>query len=75
MPKHSGVKFHRELQKDKQALEDSRSDCDRPCPGRIGQTDFEEMTMSGPGIYLEKPVRPGSYVSAVCKLLGVEDAN
>jgi hypothetical protein len=30
--------------------------------------------MSGPGIYLEKPVRPASYVAAVRKLLGIEAA-
>jgi len=30
------------------------------------------MTMSGPGVYLEKPVSPSSYVTAVRKLLGME---
>ena len=30
------------------------------------------MTMSGPGVYLEKPVRPNSYVTAVRRLLGME---
>jgi hypothetical protein len=29
--------------------------------------------MCGPGVYLEKPVRPDSYVSAVRRLLGMEN--
>jgi hypothetical protein len=37
-----------------------------------GKADFEEMTMSGPGVYLEKPVRPATYVGAVRRLLGIE---
>jgi len=28
--------------------------------------------MSGPGVYLEKPVKPENYVAAVKKLLGLE---
>lgn len=28
--------------------------------------------LSGPGVYLEKPVSPSSYVSAVLRLLGME---
>ena len=74
MPRHSGIKFFREIQKD-------------PLLGRIpvltvtghardelGKADFEEMTMSGRGVYLEKPVRPASYVGAVCRMLGIENA-
>jgi len=39
----------------------------------LGGPDFEEMTMRGPGVYLEKPVHPGAYVSAVRALLGIEN--
>ena len=38
----------------------------------LGRADFEEMTMSGPGVYLEKPVHPDTYVAAVRRLLGIE---
>jgi hypothetical protein len=40
----------------------------------MGKADFNEMTMSGRGIYLEKPVRHDSYVSAVRSLLGIPAA-
>jgi len=38
----------------------------------LGKADFKEMTMSGPGVYLEKPVSKVKYVAAVRKLLGLE---
>lgn len=75
MPKHSGVKLHRDLQKGKQFSKIPILVVTGHARDELGKTDFEEMTMSGPGIYLEKPVRPSSYVSAVCKLLEVEDPN
>ena len=31
--------------------------------------------MSGPGIYLEKPVKPASYVANVRQMLGMPDEN
>ncbi|HUB81782.1 MAG TPA: response regulator [Bryobacteraceae bacterium] len=74
MPRHSGVMLHRELQKDKQLSKIPVLVVTGHARDDLGRTDFEEMTMSGPGIYLEKPVRPGSYVSAVCKLLGIDEA-
>lgn len=75
MPKHSGVMLHRELQKDKRLSKIPVLVVTGHARDDLGRTDFEEMTMSGPGIYLEKPVRPSSYVSAVSKLLGVENPN
>jgi response regulator RpfG family c-di-GMP phosphodiesterase len=42
----------------------------------MGQRDLEEIladsTMSGPGIYLEKPIRPEAYVNNVKRILGLE---
>jgi len=75
MPRHSGVKLHRELQKDKQLSKIPVLIVTGHARDELGRTDFDEMTMSGPGIYLEKPVRPGSYVSAVSKLLGMDKPN
>ena len=40
----------------------------------LGKSDLEELTMSGPGIYLEKPVKPVNYVANVRKMLGMEMA-
>jgi CheY-like chemotaxis protein len=72
MPRHSGAKFYRELQKDKALHHIPVLIVTGHARDEMGRADFDEMTMSGPGIYLEKPVRPKSYVSAVRKLLGME---
>ena len=72
MPKHSGVKFYRELQKDKTLSKIPVLTVTGHARDELGKADFEEMTMSGSGVYLEKPVSPHSYVSAVRKLLGME---
>ena len=72
MPKHSGGKFYRELQKDKTLSKIPVLTVTGHARDELGKADFEEMTMSGPGVYLEKPVSPHSYVSAVRKLLGME---
>ena len=34
--------------------------------------NLKELTISGAGIYLEKPVKPHNYIAAVKKLLGME---
>lgn len=72
MPRHSGAKCYHELQKDRKLSKIPVLIVTGHARDDMGKADFEEMTMSGPGIYLEKPVRPASYVSAVSKLLGVE---
>ena len=72
MPRHSGAKFYRELQKDKDLHKIPVLVVTGHARDEMGKADFDDMTMSGPGVYLEKPVRPGSYVSAVRKLLGME---
>ena len=73
MPKHSGAKLYRELQKDKHLSKIPVLIVTGHARDELGRTDFEELTMSGPGVYLEKPVRPVSYVAAVCRMLGVEN--
>jgi CheY-like chemotaxis protein len=72
MPRHSGAKFYRELQKDKRLCKIPVLIVTGHARDETGKADFEEMTMSGPGVYLEKPVRPATYVAAVRRLLGVE---
>jgi CheY-like chemotaxis protein len=72
MPRHSGARLYRELQKDKKLSKIPVLIVTGHARDDLGRTDLEEMTMSGPGVYLEKPVRPPSYVAAVRKLLGIE---
>ncbi len=72
MPRHSGAKFYRELQKDKALRRIPVLIVTGHARDEMGRADFEELTMSGPGVYLEKPVRPAAYVAAVRKLLGME---
>jgi CheY-like chemotaxis protein len=74
MPEHSGAMFQRKLQKNiwwsripvLVVTGHARDD--------MGQADFKELTMSGPGIYLEKPVKPINYVSAVRQLLDMNES-
>jgi CheY-like chemotaxis protein len=72
MPKHSGAKFYRQLQKDRKLSRIPVLIVTGHARDELGRADFEEMTMSGPGVYLEKPVRPAAYVAAVRRLLGME---
>lgn len=74
MPRHSGVKFYRQLQKDAALAKIPVLTVTGHARDELGKADFEEMTMSGPGVYLEKPVRADAYVSAVCRMLGIEEA-
>lgn len=72
MPRHSGARFHRELRRDRELSKIPVLIVTGHARDETGKADFEEMTMSGPGVYLEKPVRPATYVAAVRRLLGVE---
>jgi CheY-like chemotaxis protein len=72
MPRHSGARFYQALQKDKQFSRIPVLIVTGHARDDMGRADFEEMTMSGPGVYLEKPVHPDTYVAAVRRLLGME---
>jgi CheY-like chemotaxis protein len=74
MPRHSGARFYHDLQKDKALAKIPILIITGHARDDLRKADFDEMTMSGPGIYLEKPVRPASYVAAVRKMLGMEAA-
>lgn len=72
MPKGSGAKFHRELKKIPELAKIPVIMVTGHARDDQGKPDFDELTMSGTGVYLEKPVKPASYVSAVCKMLGID---
>jgi DNA-binding response OmpR family regulator len=72
MPRKSGVKFYRELQKDSRWSGIPVLVVTGHARDELGRADLKELTMSGPGVYLEKPVKPQNYVAAVKKLLGME---
>lgn len=72
MPRHSGVQFYQSIQKDKLFSKIPVLIVTGHARDDLGRADFEKMMMSGLGVYLEKPVRPGTYVAAVCQLLGIE---
>lgn len=72
MPHHSGTRCYHDLQKDKRLAGIPVLIVTGHARDQLGRADFEEMVMSGPGIYLEKPVRPESYVAAVRQLLRIQ---
>lgn len=73
MPRHSGAKFYHALQKERLYSRIPVLIVTGHARDDLGKADFEEMTMSGPGVYLEKPVHPDTYVAAVRRLLGMEE--
>lgn len=74
MPRHSGARFYHDLRRDHALSRIPVLIVTGHARDELGRADFEEMTLSGPGIYLEKPVSPATYVSAVRRILGLETA-
>jgi CheY-like chemotaxis protein len=72
MPRHSGARFYRDLRKDHALSRIPVLIVTGHARDELGRADFEEMSLSGPGVYLEKPVTPETYVSAVRRMLGLE---
>ena len=72
MPKKSGAKFYRELTKTKEWAKIPIIIVTGHARDDMGKADLKELTMSGPGIYLEKPVKPDNYVAAIKKVLGMD---
>lgn len=72
MPGKSGVMFHRELVRNKEWAKIPIIIVTGHARDEIGKADLKELTMSGPGIYLEKPVKPDNYIAAIKKILGME---
>jgi DNA-binding response OmpR family regulator len=72
MPKKSGAKFHRELVKNKEWAKIPILIVTGHARDDLGKADLKNLTMSGPGIYLEKPVKPDNYIAAIKKLLNMD---
>ena len=72
MPKKSGAKFYHDLNKNKKYNKIPVLIVTGHARDDLGRADLKELTMSGPGIYLEKPVSPPKYVAAVKSLLGLD---
>jgi two-component system alkaline phosphatase synthesis response regulator PhoP len=72
MPKKSGAKFHRELSKHKTWSKIPIIIVTGHARDDLGKSDLKELTMSGPGVYLEKPVKPHNYIAAIKKILKME---
>jgi DNA-binding response OmpR family regulator len=72
MPRKSGVMFYREMMKRKEWRGIPVLIVTGHARDQLGKADLRELTMSGPGIYLEKPVKPENYIAAIKKLLGME---
>ena len=72
MPKKSGAKFHRELTKNREWAKIPVMIVTGHARDDLGKADLKELTMSGPGVYLEKPVKPDNYVAAIKQMLGMD---
>jgi CheY-like chemotaxis protein len=74
MPGGSGIKFHREIKKNAAWSQIPVLVVTGHARDDLGKADFTEMTISGPGVYLEKPVTAETYVNAIRKILGIKDS-
>jgi CheY-like chemotaxis protein len=72
MPKKSGAKFYRELTKKKEWSNIPIIIVTGHARDELGKADLQELTMSGPGIYLEKPIKPKNYVAAIKQILHLD---
>ena len=72
MPKKSGAKLYRELSKNKEWSKIPVIIVTGHARDDLGKADLKELTMSGPGVYLEKPVKPNNYIAAIKKILKME---
>ena len=72
MPKKSGIKFYRELATNPAWASIPVLVVTGHARDELGRADLRELTMSGPGIYLEKPVKPHNYIAAIKRLLKMD---
>ena len=76
MPNRSGPRLLYELRKDKELSRIPVLIVTAHAKTDMGKSDLENImadsVMSGPGVYLEKPVRPAAYVRHVKEALGIE---
>jgi len=74
MPKKSGARFYRELSKNKSWSKIPVIIVTGHARDDLGKSDLKELTMSGPGVYLEKPVKPINYIAAIKNILGLDSS-
>ena len=72
MPKKSGAKLYHELSKKKEWSKIPIIIVTGHARDDLGKADLKELTMSGPGVYLEKPVKPNNYIAAVKNILKMD---
>jgi CheY-like chemotaxis protein len=75
MPGKSGAKLYRDIIKNRAWSKIPVLIVTGHARDDLGRSDFRELTMSGPGVYLEKPIKPESYVAAVKQILGIETSD
>lgn len=77
MPRKSGQKLLYELRQDKELSRIPVLIVTAHAQDELGKGDLEDILesrmISGPGTYLEKPVKPLDYVRSVQRALGVEE--
>ena len=77
MPKKSGHKLLHELRRDKKLSRIPVLIVTAHAQDELGAGDLQEImdnrVISGPGVYLEKPVKPLDYVRAVQRALGIPE--
>ncbi len=76
MPRKSGIKFLYEMRHNKEWSRIPVVIVTGHARDEMGKSDFEEIfsgkTITGPQVYLEKPVKPKDYVDMVKRQLGIE---
>ncbi|MBU8934336.1 MAG: response regulator [candidate division Zixibacteria bacterium] len=72
MPKKSGARFYHDLSRNPKWANIPIIIVTGHARDESGRSDLKELTMSGPGIYLEKPVKPDNYIAAVKNILGMD---
>jgi CheY-like chemotaxis protein len=77
MPRKSGHKLLYELRRDKELARIPVVIVTAHARDDLGQSALEDVmanrVISGPGVYLEKPVKPLDYVHCVQRALGIEE--
>ncbi len=72
MPRKSGVRFYRDMARNKTWAKIPIMIVTGHARDDLGKADLKELTMSGPGIYLEKPVKPDNYIAAIKQILNLD---
>jgi DNA-binding response OmpR family regulator len=75
MPHKSGAKLYHELQKNKEWAKIPVIIVTGHARDELGKSYLKNLMMSGPGIYLEKPVKPNNYIAAVKSILKMETSD